>query len=512
MSVRTEFFAITVMGLMGVAGCKSGDDGNESASHGKGADADYARVFSDDVVHRMDITIDPSIYGEMSDEMTELFGGFGEGGNGPPNDKPGEPTQAAYDACEGLQRGDHCSYEDQGTTVSGICERPPQQSDGPLFCIGPPPEGGGGPKSADPTYFSVTVQYEGDTWEHVGMRYKGNSSLNSSWPSGNHKLPFRLDFDEFEDEYPEIDDQRFWGFKKLTFASNFRDNSFLREKICGDLFREADIPTAQSAFYRIFVDVGDGPVYWGLYTMVEDPSNKMLDTQFSDDSGNLYKPEGDGADWTHFSESGFDKKTNEDENDWSDVQAAIDALHASGQPAESWRAGLEATFDVDIFLRWLAIHAMQQNWDAYGRSPHNYYLYGDPSKDGRLVWIPWDLNEAMTDETSNSTPLTISLDNAKDNAPLITYLMNDPVYSEQYREALQDAMDGSYALDPLHEKMERFHDMISPYVIGENGELEGYGTLRRDSDFETSLRGGPDALIDLSVGRHEAANAYLSQF
>ena len=168
--------------------------------------------------------------------------------------------------------------------------------------------------------------------------------------------------------------------------------------------------------------------------MVEDPSNKMLDSQFADDGGNLYKPEGEGADWRSFSENGFAKKTNEEEADWRDVEAAITALHTNGVSEEAWRAGLEATFNVDNFLTWLAIHVIQQNWDAYGRSPHNYYLYGDPSDDGRLVWIPWDLNEAMTDETSNSAPLTLALDDLGDRAPLISYLMDDPVYSARYRE------------------------------------------------------------------------------
>jgi len=518
--------ACTPGGELGPNG-DDGDDTVESDSHSKGAPADYDRIFSDSKVHRMDIIFDPSVYQEMEDEMTDFYGEFGDdsggpggpGGPGDPGDPgnpgdPNPPSQEALDACIGMQQGDHCSYEEQGATVSGICELPPHP-DAEMFCMGPPPGGEHGPgpgEMEEPSYFEVTVEYEGDTWEHVGMRYKGNSSLNSTWRSGNHKIPFRLDFDEYEKEYPETDDQRFWGFKKLTFSSNFRDDSFLREKICGDIFRDAGIPTAESAFYRIFVDAGDGPVYWGLYTMVEDPSNKMLDTQFDDDDGNLYKPEGPGADWTYFSEGGFEKKTNEDEADWSDVENAINALHDRGQSSEDWRAGLETYLDVDIFLRWLAIHTMQQNWDAYGRSPHNYYLYGDPSDNGRLVWIPWDLNEAMTDETSNSHPLEIDLEDVGDEAPLIRYLMDDEVYANTYREELQAAMDGAYELTALHETMERYHDMIEPYVIGEEGEIDGHGTLRSESDFTQSLRGGPDALIDLSESRHDVVNAYLSGF
>ena len=77
------------------------------------------------------------------------------------------------------------------------------------------------------------------------------------------------------------------------------------------------------------------------------------------------------------------------------VQAFIEALNDDTTDAEAWRAELEATFDVDAFLRYLALNNLIGNWDSYGNMTHNYYLYGDPALDGRLVWIPWDFNEAM---------------------------------------------------------------------------------------------------------------------
>ena len=37
----------------------------------------------------------------------------------------------------------------------------------------------------------------------------------------------------------------------------------------------------------------------------------VIDIQYDQDDGNLYKPEGAGANWTAFDEVGFNKKTNE---------------------------------------------------------------------------------------------------------------------------------------------------------------------------------------------------------
>ena len=68
---------------------------------------------------------------------------------------------------------------------------------------------------------------------------------------------------------------------------------------------------------------------------------------------------------------------------------------ADASNAQTWRDGLEQVFDVYGFLRVLAINQAMVNWDSYGCMSHNYYVYSDPSDDGRIKWFPWDLNEAM---------------------------------------------------------------------------------------------------------------------
>lgn len=142
-------------------------------------------------------------------------------------------------------------------------------------------------------YVPVTLGFEDRTWPYVGMRFKGNSSLKYSWEEGTLKLPFRLEIDEYEDTYPSTDDQRFWGFKELTFARGYYDSSYLHDALAAEIFVELGVPAAKTAFYEVHVDEGDGDgsKYWGLYTIIEDPSDAMMDRVYGDDSGNLYKPE-----------------------------------------------------------------------------------------------------------------------------------------------------------------------------------------------------------------------------
>ncbi len=501
----------------GAAGCADGlsrsrepsevahPDGWTDASHGKAAAPDYARLFEADEVPRLEITIAATDFAAMRADLTLKYGTFGGGGGSP--QPPGPPPPEAIAACVGLAEGQPCSYLVGGSPTAGVCRGPPPGSQGPVLCaVAPAPDDG---FAADPIFVPVTVTYGGLTWWHVGMRFKGNSSLRTAWQEGIGKLAFRLDFDQFEDAYPEIEDQRFWGFKKMTFSNGFRDPSLLREKTAAELFRAAGVPVARAAFCRVFVDSGGGPAYWGLYTMVEDPADTLLATQFADAGGNLYKPEGEGATWRRFVAASFVKKTNEELADFADVERAIAALGDQSGGAEAWRAGLDAAFDTGGFVRYLAVNALAQNWDAYGRAPHNYYLYGDPAAGGRLTWIPWDLNESFKTAAIAHPPVALALDDVGDDWPLIRLLADDPVYLAAYRDALAAALVGPFAVAPLTAALAAEHARVAPFAVGPDGEQPGYTFLTSPAAFTGSLDASPDGLAVRVSARHQEALDYL---
>ncbi|MCL4239371.1 MAG: CotH kinase family protein [Anaerolineae bacterium] len=374
--------------------------------------------------------------------------------------------------------------------------------------------------SQNPIWVAADIEFEGQTWTNVGIRFKGNSSLMSTWGSGTWKLPFKLDFDEFEDDYPEIKNQRFYGFKQLSFSSNWSDPSLLREKVTADIFREAGVPAAQTAFYAVYVDSGEGPLYFGLYTAVEVVDDTVIETQFADDSGNVYKPEGTGATFAAgtFNEASFDKETNQDEADYSDILALFDALHATTRTTDpaAWRSNLEAVFDVDGFLRWLAVNSIVQNWDTYGQMAHNYYLYTDPST-GLITWIPWDNNMALMAGMGGGDgggregrggfggELALGLDSVGSDWPLIRYLMDEPVYRALYDQYVAETITGAFEPARMAAIYQTLHGLIAPYVVGENGEQPGYTNLASAEAFETALT----TLITHVSQRSSAAQQYL---
>lgn len=416
-----------------------------ASSHGNKVKPNYTTVFPQDKVNTIEIRMTKSDWATIHTNMKVLFGfNFGAGGS--------RPVNSAF------------------------------------------PE-------ADPEYVAVSLKFNGIEWYKVGFRLKGNSSLQNSWSQGIYKLPFRLHFDKFEDDYPQIKNQRFYGFKELSMSPGANDNSLIREKVSADIFRAAGIACSQTSFYKVYIDFGDGLKYCGVYTMVEVVDDSMVKNQFGDDKGNIYKPE---STFRTFIPDQFEKKNNEDENNFSDVQAMINALNSpqrSGNPAE-WRANLEKNFDVDYFLKWLAANTTMLNWDTYGTMAHNYYLFNNPGKG--LTWIPWDNNESMS--IRSSTNVTISLSTVSASWPLIRNLMDDPVYNATYRVNVRSFTDNVFIPEKMNVLFDRYHNLISPYVIGPDEKEQGKFThLTNGDSFNRELTN----LKQHVANRNQVVNDYL---
>jgi spore coat protein H len=455
-------------------------EGWDETTHGKETDPDYETVFPQDEVNRIDITISAENWQVMQEDMTEKYGEFGTktnermapGGQRPQNQEGGQRPQVGQG---------EAPVQDNRQMAGGMVED----------------------DASNPVWVPVTIEFEGDTWTSVGLRFKGNSSLKNSWSQGSYKIPLKLDFDEFEDDYPEIDDQRFYGFKQLSLASNFNDASYSREKVVSEIFSEAGVPSAETAFYEVYVDYGEGPEYFGLYTMVEVIDDTVIETQFEDDSGNVYKPSGSGASFAagSFSEASFDKETNQDEDDYSDILALYDALHAGTRTTDpaTWRANLESVFDVSGFLNYLAVNTVVQNWDTYGLMTHNYYLYNDPTT-GQLTWIPWDNNEALKTGRMKE-PLSFSMDEVNERWPLIRYLLDDSVYQAEYVKNVEEVINGAFDPDTIAARYEEVHELVRLSALAEDDGVS-------QQAFENALT----ELIRHAESRYQAASEYLRSF
>ncbi|MFY0652155.1 MAG: CotH kinase family protein [Cyclobacteriaceae bacterium] len=387
-------------------------------THSNAADPDFETVFPNDMVHRIDISISAESWSSMQSDLAQNMGSTGG--------RPGGPG------------------------------------------------GGGADIDFTPIWVPCSFNFEGKEWYKAGIRYKGNSTLRNAYQSGTDKFPFKLDFDEFEDTYPAIENQRFYGFKQLNLSNNYSDGTAMREKVAADLFREFGIPAAHTAFAAVYLDRGNGSVFIGMYTLVEEVDDTVIDTQFSNLDGNLYKPDGTGASFASgtYNTADMDKKNNEDANDYSDIRALYDVLHSDIRTSNpnQWQSDLESAFDVNHFLKYLAANNVIQNWDTYGNMTHNYFLY---NQNGLLIWIPWDNNEAFQDGKMGGS-ISLSTAEVGSNWPIIAYIMGIPEYQAVYNYHLSDFTSGVFEVNKMNTLYTNYENLITEYAQQEIGSFSSY--------------------------------------
>lgn len=227
------------------------------------------------------------------------------------------------------------------------------------------------------TYYAVDVTINGETLSNVALRTKGKNTLTSVASSDSDRYSFKIDFDYFNDG------ENYYGLKKLNLNNNYGDASYMREYISYRIMGEMSIPVPATSYTHITINGEE----WGLYLAVEPIDEVFLERTFGDNTGDLYKPDGTGADLVYRGDDmseypGLVLKTNEETSDGSAILDLMKALE-SGE-------GLEDVLDVDEVLRYLAANVALANYDSYlGNTTHNYYLY---EQDGRFTIVPWDYN------------------------------------------------------------------------------------------------------------------------
>jgi spore coat protein H len=205
------------------------------------------------------------------------------------------------------------------------------------------------------------------------------------------------------------------------------------------------------------------------------------------------KPDGTGAKFASYDATSFEELNNKDKS-LSDISKLFTVLHIDRTNADSWRSQLESVFNVQLFIKWLAINTAIGNWDAYGSMAHNYYLYNN---NGALTWIPWDLGLSFSESggmgqmpgnnATNNTTASLTHANTGSNWPLIRFLLDDSVYYALYLNELKTFSKNSFNSGITANKVQAAHDLIAPYVTGTEPELSGYTFLTSPADFDNGF-------------------------
>lgn len=410
--------------------------------------------------------------------------------------------------------------------------------------------------ATEEAYIKVDISVNGTVFHDVGIRPKGNSSLRDVASSDSDRYSFRIKFDEY------VQGQTCFGLDNLVVNNMISDNTYLKEYLSYDIMKTIGVETPYFGFSQI--KVNGKP--WGFYLAVEVYNDSYETRVTGNTDGMLYnvkmnmdKAMGNGLPAARTLPTGaatlpkngvptensvpvengvpaenglplqnglpmgmgrgmgnstgsllytddnpnsygaiFENVVGEGtEADFAKVIKAIKALNTD--------ADLEAYFDVDAILRYLAAHTVVVNLDSYSSNmAQNYYLY---EVDGKVTILPWDYNMAWGGfETRDASsvvnfPIDTPVSNvALKDRPLIEKLLTNQTYLSTYHQYLQDILDQYFANDKFATKIETLKTLIGDSVKNDPSAFCTY------EDFQKAI----DSLKILGELRAQSIQGQLS--
>lgn len=268
-------------------------------------------------------------------------------------------------------------------------------------------------------YRPVTVTYvAADTtvrFENVGLRSYGDRlsrrlpiAADGSVREFHFKLKFDETFDLFPEEalYDELRGRSFAGLDNLLFKWNQQqDATYANEVFSYEMLRSVGVPAPNASFAEVRIAVEDRLELVAFYNIVEVYDAEFIRRWFHTDVvGDLYEARQGGtletirsseefgvSDWRSNTRPLYTKQTNRDTYTFDELIRFTMQLNDADPTAR--KQFLELRFDVDTFLRTMAMTVLLGNTDDYRANGNNAYYYIDPS--GYMTYLPWAYDNTM---------------------------------------------------------------------------------------------------------------------
>ncbi len=287
------------------------------------------------------------------------------------------------------------------------------------------------------TYVAADVTIDDIRVESVGLRKK------CFFGSCSEERPaLKISFNEY------VRGQRYFGMRRMTLNNCLSDPAWIKQCLGYWLFDRAGVISPRCNFAHVTVNGKD----LGVYAHIESIKTELLARSFDDASGNVY--EGALSDFQPNWSGTFQKKTNEDNPDQSDIQAMVEACAA---PDDAFVDEVDALTDLDDFFTFWGMEVLIAHWDGYAGANHNnFYLYNDPQS-GKLHFIPWGIDGTFYDRPDGLRAVIA-------DAVLPHRLYKIPATRDLYLERLQHLQDTVWDQPVILAEIDRMEQLISPFA------------------------------------------------
>ena len=301
-------------------------------------------------------------------------------------------------------------------------------------------------------HFPATFYYystlHNDTIQNVGFRVRGNTSR------GAHKKSFKISFNEY------TQGKKFKGIEKMNLIGQHNDPSLMRYWLSLNILTTNNLISSRSSFVKLYIN-GECK---GVYLNVEHIDDEFLQKRFiGDDHGNMYKCTW-GADLKFLGNNPssyyepYELKTNKATNDYADLIQFIQTLNSIND--EDFPCFIEDQFEVELYLKTLAVEMIIGHWDGYAFNKNNYYLYRQPSN-GKFVFIEYDMDNTFGIDWFGIDWTIRDLNSWHNNdRPLVERLLSYTYYNDLFNSYLDQILNDLNTSDWYDELQQKVNLLI----------------------------------------------------
>ncbi|MHB8969406.1 MAG: CotH kinase family protein [Pirellulaceae bacterium] len=334
---------------------------------------------------------------------------------------------------------------------------------------------------------------DGDTFENVGVRFRGNTSYMMVPRGSKRSLNLTVDYGKKE--------QRLLGRTTLNLLNAHTDPSFLRNVLFNRISREY-LPAADANVVRVVIN-GEN---WGLYTNEEQVNKDFLHKWFGDAKGARWKipPNFSGAsglmflgDDVQLYKPNYEIKTKDDDSDWKQLVELCRALQDT--PQDERDSKFDKRMNVDEMLWFLAVDNVLIDGDGYNSRASDYNLYLD-KRYNRFYVFSHDNNETFRwlegpgsfgrggEQGADMDPLS-QIDSP--NRPLMIGLLSNPRLRARYLAHVRTIAEKWLDWNTLGPVYAQYRALIDSDVRADTKKLSSYDQFVQ-SDVSSSGEGrGP---------------------
>jgi hypothetical protein len=229
------------------------------------------------------------------------------------------------------------------------------------------------------------------------------------------EIHFMLKFNEVfnwaEDssQYDYLKTREFLGMEQILFKwNNQNDPSYINEVFSYEMFREIGVVVPRASVAEVQIVVDGKVELVSFYNIFEHYDEEFIRRQFNEDGvhdvGDLFKGswsatldpiEGDWQygvrDWESNYRPIYSKETNKEDPDYSNL---IDFSYGINRNTAILRQQFfEEHFNIDSFIRAMAMNVLLGNPDDYRGNGNNFYYYFD--QNDYMTYVPFDYDNSM---------------------------------------------------------------------------------------------------------------------